>query len=144
LSNGSQKISISTAAGVNSRFQAEAAIICGRFSFPAWHGRCSFDKKQRMKRPELEKQRFVSTWICRAICLAPCLLLAHPGHYHPDETDEFDSLKANFLHTHGALEGSLACVAVAAVFVAWLHKSRPVRLSALAMAIVAVAVIAIP
>lgn len=81
--------------------------------------------------------------LCWILCLLPSVLLAHPGHYHPDETDEFDFLRATFFHTHGALELSLACVAVAAVFVAWLHKSPLVRLSALAMMLGSVVVIAI-
>jgi hypothetical protein len=59
-----------------------------------------------MKRLGFEGPAFVSSLLCWMMGFAPCLLLAHPGHYHQDETDEFDFLKANFLHTHGALEWS--------------------------------------
>lgn len=96
-----------------------------------------------MKNVRFDWQLFVSRFLCWSLCLLPSVLLAHPGHYHPDETDEFDFLRATFFHTHGALELSLACVAIAAVFVAWLHKSPLVRLGALAMMLGSVVVIAI-
>lgn len=51
--------------------------------------------------------------------------LAHPGHYHPGEEDEFDALRANWLHLHGWLEAGLAVVALAAV-VMFFMNSRPV------------------
>jgi hypothetical protein len=56
--------------------------------------------------------------------------LAHPGHYHPGEEDEFDALRANYLHLHGALEISLALVALAAVVVFKINKNRRVRVAA--------------
>ncbi len=55
---------------------------------------------------------------------------AHPGHYHPpDETDEFDMLRANFLHLHGMLEISVACIALAAVVVYKLNRKKHVRIA---------------
>lgn len=63
--------------------------------------------------------------------LLPALASAHPGHYHPPgETDEFDALRANFLHLHGSLEISLACLALASAAVFKLNRNRPVRLAA--------------
>ena len=88
-------------------------------------------------------QSRVSRLLCGIICFLPSLLLAHPGHYHPDETDEFDFLRATFLHTHGALEISLACLAIAALVVLWFHKNPVVRVGALAAGFVSVVMIAI-
>ncbi|NQX01010.1 hypothetical protein HQ447_10145, partial [bacterium] len=62
------------------------------------------------------------------------LLLAHPGHSHPDETDEFDFLKATFFHSHGGLDYLLAAIALAAIAVAWFDARPSVRISALAAA----------
>lgn len=64
-------------------------------------------------------------------CLSfPSLLLAHPGHYHPGEGDEFDALRANFLHLHGNLEIGLAAFALASVLVFGISRKRPVRIAA--------------
>jgi len=67
-----------------------------------------------------------------AACLTflPSLALAHPGHYHPGEEDEFDAIRANFLHLHGAFEISLALLAVAAVVVFKINKNRRARVGA--------------
>jgi hypothetical protein len=63
--------------------------------------------------------------------LAVLPALAHPGHYHPPgEEDEFDALRADYLHLHGALEISLALVALAAVVVFKMNKNRRVRMGA--------------
>ncbi len=57
--------------------------------------------------------------------------LAHPGHYHsPDEVDEFDTFRANYLHMHGALEISLAVLAVASIAIFKLNHDRRVRIGA--------------
>jgi hypothetical protein len=72
--------------------------------------------------------------ICRnailALCTLPSLAMAHPGHFHPGEEDEFDALRANYLHLHGALEISLAILALAAAAVFMLNKNRRVRTAA--------------
>jgi hypothetical protein len=68
-------------------------------------------------------------------CLYPSFVSAHPGHYHPDETDEFDFLRATFLHSHGALDYVLAGLFISGVAVACLHGKRRVRISALAAAL---------
>jgi hypothetical protein len=47
-----------------------------------------------------------------AFGLLPAIASAHPGHYHPDETDEFDFLKATFFHSHGDVDYLLAAVVV--------------------------------
>jgi hypothetical protein len=64
-------------------------------------------------------------------CLAALNALAHPGHYHPPgEEDEFDALRADWLHLHGWWEVSFALIAVAAVAVFVLNTNRRVRLAA--------------
>ena len=69
-----------------------------------------------------------------AVCLFPTLLAAHPGHYHPDETDEFDFLRAALLHPHGALDLLLAAVVVSSVAVAFLNHRPDIRIGALVAA----------
>ena len=69
------------------------------------------------------------------VCLFPSLLFAHPGHYHPDETDEFDFMKATFFHSHGAFDYLLAGLFISSVAVACLHGKRGFRVSALAAAL---------
>ena len=49
--------------------------------------------------------------------------MAHPGHFHPGEEDEFDALRANFLHLHGNLEIGLAALALAAVVVFGINRN---------------------
>lgn len=68
----------------------------------------------------------------------PSLASAHPGHYHPDETDEFDFLRAMFFHSHGSLDYVVAAVAISSMVVAFLHGDRTVRISAGAMALASV------
>jgi hypothetical protein len=80
---------------------------------------------------------------CAAVCLFPTLLLAHPGHYHPDETDEFDFLRATFFHSHGRLDYLLATVAVAGIAVAWFSARPAVRISALVGALGSIALLPI-
>ncbi len=67
-------------------------------------------------------------------CLTASAAQAHPGHYHPDETDEFDFLRAMFFHSHGSLDYGVGAVAAGAVAVAWFHRRPAVRLGALAVA----------
>ena len=67
--------------------------------------------------------------------LLPARLMAHPGHYHPDETDEFDLFRSTLFHSHGAMDFLLAAVAVAGIGVACLHGKRNVRLGAFAIAL---------
>jgi hypothetical protein len=66
-----------------------------------------------------------------ALALLPALVSAHPGHYHPGEEDEFDQLRADWLHLHGFLEIGLAAVALTALAVMRLHNNRKVRLGAM-------------
>jgi uncharacterized membrane protein YuzA (DUF378 family) len=68
-----------------------------------------------------------------SVFLFPSLLLAHPGHYHPDETDEFDMLKSMFLHTHGSFDWLLIGLAVTSLVVAVLAGRPALRISALAI-----------
>lgn len=82
-------------------------------------------------------------WISAAVCFIPSLLLAHPGHSHPDETDEFDFLRATFFHSHGALDYGIAAVAVISLAVVCLHGKPAVRIGALATALGALALLPI-
>ena len=66
-----------------------------------------------------------------ALALLPALASAHPGHYHPGEEDEFDHLRADWLHLHGFLEVGLGAVALTALAVMGLHKNRKIRLGAM-------------
>ncbi len=72
----------------------------------------------------------IRKFLTAVICLAPSLALAHPGHFHPGEEDEFDALQANFLHLHGYLEFGLAALALAAAVLFFTNRNRPVRLAA--------------
>ena len=74
-----------------------------------------------------------------SLCLLPSVLLAHPGHYHPDETDEFDFLKATFFHSHGALDIIFVGVAVGSLIIALFAGKPALRLGALAVMIGALA-----
>ncbi|MGL4400274.1 MAG: hypothetical protein ACRCXD_10430 [Luteolibacter sp.] len=75
----------------------------------------------------------VTRSISAVTCSLPGLLLAHPGHYHPDETDEFDFFKATFLHSHGALDLVLMSLALASLAVFVLNGRPGFRISALAV-----------
>ena len=68
--------------------------------------------------------------IAAALCLLPSLASAHPGHFHPGEEDEFDALRANFLHLHGSLEIGVACLAIAALVVFIMNRNRAPRVAA--------------
>ncbi len=69
------------------------------------------------------------------LLLLPAVASAHPGHYHPGEEDEFDAIRASFLHLHGSLEIALACLAVGSAVVFKMNPTRPVRVaSAIAFA----------
>ncbi len=65
-----------------------------------------------------------------SLSLLPALASAHPGHYHPGEEDEFDTIRANFLHLHGSLEIALACLALASAVVFKMNPKRTVRVAA--------------
>ena len=72
--------------------------------------------------------------LCATVCLFPSLLLAHPGHYHPDETDEFDFFRALFFHSHGTLDYVIAAVALLSLAVVCFHGKSSVRIAALVAA----------
>lgn len=71
--------------------------------------------------------------ISAAAGFIPSLLSAHSGHDH-GETDEFDFIRATFLHSHGAMDYVLAGVALASIAVVCLHGRPPVRVTALILA----------
>ena len=72
-------------------------------------------------------------WVSTLICLCPVILSAHPGHNHPDETDEFDFLQAAFFHSHGTLDYVLAAVVISSIVLACLSGRPLVRLGAAAL-----------
>jgi hypothetical protein len=108
----------------------------GHGFFVDWHGHCSSLAVITMSPMNLirHSRRGASFVLSAAVCFAPSLLSAHPGHYHPDETDEFDFLKSTLLHSHGALDYLLAAVALGSIAVVCLHGRTPVRISALLLA----------
>lgn len=86
---------------------------------------------RHMKRP------IPSTWLrsgcrilCSLACLFPSLLLAHPGHFHPDETDEFDFIRATLMHSHGSLDLVIGAVAVISIGMVCIHGNRRIRIAA--------------
>jgi hypothetical protein len=78
-----------------------------------------------------------------AICLMPSLLHAHPGHYHPDETDEFDFLRATFFHSHGAMDYLLAAIAISCIALSYFHGRPAIRITALVTALGSLALLPI-
>lgn len=80
---------------------------------------------------------------CAVFCFLPGLLLAHPGHYHPDETDEFDFFKANFFHSHGNLDYVLAAVAIVSMVLACMSGRPAVRITAMIASLGSIALLPI-
>jgi hypothetical protein len=74
-----------------------------------------------------------SRFFCAVFCLFPTVLLAHPGHYHPDETDEFDFFTSTVAHSHGALDFVLIGLVLVALTSAALGEKPAFRISALAV-----------
>jgi hypothetical protein len=82
-----------------------------------------------------EKSRVIQRMIFAAMCMVPSLLLAHPGHYHPEETDEFDFLRATFFHSHGAMDYVLAGVALTSIAIAIMASRPAAKIGAIAVAL---------
>lgn len=89
--------------------------------------------------------RFVSVGrlLSFIVCLFPSWLVAHPGHYHPDEVDEFDFFRATIFHSHGAVDLVIAAVALGSVAMLCLHGKRPVRIAAALVALVTIPLLAL-
>lgn len=77
------------------------------------------------------------------ICLLPTLLLAHPGHYHPGETDEFDAIRSTFLHSHGGFDLLLVGIAVVSSGIVLLAAKPGMRMGALAIALSSLSFLAV-
>ena len=78
----------------------------------------------------------VTRGLCIVIVSLPSLLSAHPGQYHPpDETDEFDSLRAMFFHSHGTWDYFFAAIALTSLATAVFAVKRPVKVGALLLAL---------
>jgi len=66
------------------------------------------------------------------LAMLPAIVAAHPGHYHPPgEEDEFEQLRADWLHLHGWLEISLAATLVTSVLLFHFSKNLKVRVGAI-------------
>ncbi len=78
----------------------------------------------------------ISRFFVIAFCFLPTLLLAHPGHYHPDETDEFDTFQTLFFHSHGMLDYVLAAIVFLSIAVALISRKVPIKVSALATGVI--------
>ena len=83
----------------------------------------------------------VGRFLIPLLCLIPTLLHAHPGHYHPDEVDEFDFFRATVFHPHGALDYIMAAVAITCLAMVVLHGKPKVRVAAALAALAAVALL---
>lgn len=80
-------------------------------------------------------KHFLSRWFGMLCAFIPSLASAHPGHYHPDETDEFDFLRSTIFHSHGALDYLLIGVAVVSIGVALKKTGTPIGFGACAIAV---------
>lgn len=80
-------------------------------------------------------QRFSTRLFVLLVVLCPALLQAHPGHYHPEETDEFDFLRTTFLHSHGAVDYLVAVVFLSSISCLIFSGKRSVQLAGLAAVI---------
>lgn len=69
------------------------------------------------------------------VAFFPMLVQAHPGHYHPEETDEFDFFKATFFHSHGMVDYLVAAVFLLSIACLIFSGKRSVKLASLATAI---------
>ena len=87
--------------------------------------------------------RTIGRIFCSLVCFFPALLLAHPGHYHPDDTDEFDFFRATFLHSHGALDYLIGAIIVSSLAVVCLHGKIKVRIAAMIVALGSLALLPI-
>lgn len=57
--------------------------------------------------------------------------LAHPGHYHPPgEDDEFNALRADWIHLHGWVEPCLIAAAVASAIAFFMVRRTHLRVGA--------------
>ena len=90
-----------------------------------------------------QRYRSAGRFFAFLACLLASALQAHPGHYHPDETDEFDFLRAMFFHSHGSLDFVVVSVIAGSLAFAWFHRQPAVRLGALAAAAGAIAMLPI-
>jgi hypothetical protein len=68
----------------------------------------------------------------RLVAFLPAIAAAHPGHYHPPgEEDEFDQLRADWLHLHGWMEVALAAVVLTSVLLFHFNRNRKVKVGAI-------------
>lgn len=69
--------------------------------------------------------------VCGCFFLTSLAALSHPGHYHPpDEVDEFDAFRADWLHLHGAWEISFALIALISAFLFYSQARLSIRIAA--------------
>lgn len=111
-----------------------------------WHNPCSkrFDSggaRSHILQPDifpqamkaiLRPRRALAALSASLLAFLPAIAAAHPGHYHPPgEDDEFDQLRADWLHLHGYTEIILAGIIVTSAVVFHFNKRRDVRIGAL-------------
>jgi hypothetical protein len=113
--------------------------------FLVWHVRCSILGQSVMNSINPFRSLFLRPLGLLGLFLGllPSLVWAHPGHYHPDETDEFDWFRAAFFHSHGALDWVLGLVAVISLSLAFFKTGTRERLGALGLALGALSLISI-
>jgi len=96
---------------------------------------------------KLDRSSFFALGVSRAFLTLlfsfPTVLLAHPGHYHPDETDEFDFFQATFFHSHGVFDLLLLAVFFINTVVLFMHAQPKIRLCALLLALCSLGLIPI-
>ena len=73
--------------------------------YPAWHRPLLDCRLRLIQTMKIQKNLPAAShrsvrFFCSLARLFPAILLAHPGHYHPVETDEFDFMRATFFHSH--------------------------------------------
>lgn len=92
---------------------------------------------------DLKRFPLLQRLILIALYFPLALLHAHPGHYHPDEVDEFDFFRATFFHSHGMVDWVLLGIVTASVGVALSNNRRTVKTAAIAAGLSALALLPI-
>lgn len=87
--------------------------------------------------------RRVTAGFAAVVGFLPSLLLAHPGHAHPDETDEFDFFVSQLLHSHGPVDYLIGAIILGSLVTAFFAEKLAVRIAALVSAAGSLALISL-
>ena len=99
------------------------------FSLLVWHGQCSAClEMQLLMNPRIPG---VTACVAAAVSFFPSMALAHPGHAHPDETDEFDFFLSQVFHSHGLLDYVIIAVMIGSLLGACFAEKQVLRICAL-------------